>query len=271
MSNILKRTLTGIALVAVILVAVNLGFYSFLLLCLIINFLGLLEFYRLFQINKNLIRKTLAIIFSSTLLVSMCLYVSQLAGWKILLLNLPLINAIFISELYLKSDTPFSNLAFVLLGIVYVTLPLMLLFSCGFILGDNLYYPQIILGYFFLLWANDTGAYVCGSLFGEYPLFKRISPNKTWEGSAGGAFLVMVFVYIDYAFFTALSLLDWIIMGLFVIIMGTFGDLVKSLMKRSLGVKDSGNFLPGHGGILDRFDSLLGSVPFVYTYLALRL
>ncbi len=137
-------------------------------------------------------------------------------------------------------------------------------------MDDGVYHPLVILGYFFLLWANDTGAFVFGSLFGAYPLFKRISPNKTWEGSAGGAFLVLVTVYFNYAFIDEVSLFGWIVMGLTVIIMGTFGDLVKSLMKRSLNVKDSGNMLPGHGGILDRFDSLIGSAPFVWVFLVLQ-
>jgi phosphatidate cytidylyltransferase len=269
MSNLLKRTLTGVAIVTIVPGAVMLGVYGFMLLCLIINFFALQEFYRLFQINSNLVRKTLGIVLSVTLLISTFCFVSQVADWKVLLINLPLISVIFITELYLKSDTPFSNLAFIFLGIIYITLPVILLFSCGF--GNTGYRPNVILGYFFLLWANDTGAFVFGSLFGEYPLFKRISPKKTLEGSAGGAFLVVVIVFVNHTFFTEVSLLGWIIIGLIVIVAGTFGDLVKSLMKRSLNVKDSGDMLPGHGGVLDRFDSLLGSVPIVFSYLAFQL
>ena len=267
MRNFYLRTLTGIAIVTIIVSAVIFGVYSFLFLCLIINFFALLEFYHLFQIKSY--RKVFAIIVSMALLLSTCLFRSNYFDFSIILVNLPLISFIFISELYLKSDNPFSNLAFSFLGMIYITLPFILLFNCAFF--KDVYHPEIILGYFFLLWANDTAAYVCGSLFGKYPLSSRVSPNKTWEGSAGGAILVMIFVFINYTFFHAIPLSGWIIIGVIVIVMGTLGDLVKSLMKRSLNVKDSGKILPGHGGILDRFDSLIGSVPFVYLYLTVEL
>ena len=145
---------------------------------------------------------------------------------------------------------------------------MILLYRCAFVLSDDLFSPNVILGYFFFLWANDTGAYVCGSLFGKNKLAPGISPNKTWEGSAGGAFLVIVLVSVNYYFFRDLSLANWMVIGIIVIVMGTLGDLTKSVLKRSRNVKDCGRMLPGHGGILDRFDSLMGSVPLVYTYLS---
>lgn len=269
MSNFGKRAVTGVIIITVIIGAVGFGVYSFLFLCLAINLLALSEFYHLFQIDKNHVRRISGLLLSACLLVTFALLNLAYYDRRITLVVLPLISLVFIIELYLRSDTPFTNLAFIFLGIVYITLPLILLFSCAFSFPDAAYHPHVILGYFFLLWANDTGAYICGSQFGKYPLAPRLSPNKTWEGSAGGAFLVMVFVYVNYAFFNDLTLFNWMVLGVIVIVMGTLGDLVKSMMKRSLNIKDSGNILPGHGGMLDRFDSLIGSVPFVFAYLKL--
>ncbi|MBA4054058.1 MAG: hypothetical protein C0490_05035 [Marivirga sp.] len=179
-----------------------------------------------------------------------------------------MISFIFMTVIFVKSENPFSELAFIFLGHIYITLPLILLYFTAFVLDKDVFNKNVILGYFLLLWANDSGAYICGSLFGKYKLAPIVSPNKTWEGSAGGALLVIVLVYINCYLFKDLSLLNWTVLGITVIVIGTLGDLVKSVMKRSRGKKDTGNILPGHGGILDRFDSLIGSVPFVYSYLA---
>lgn len=271
MSNFVQRTVTGIAIVTLIIGAVMLGAYSFLVLCFLINLFGLIEFYRLFQINKHAARKWLGILLSVTLFITVCPYILGVVDPRVVLINLPVISIIFITELYYKSDTPFTDLAHIFLGIVYITFPLVLFFSCAVGFSDKLYHPQIILGYLFLLWANDTGAFIIGSLLGKHPLFERISPKKTWEGSAGGVLLVTGIVFINGIFFTEMSIAGWAVIGVTVIIMGTFGDLVKSMMKRSLRVKDSGTILPGHGGILDRFDSLLGSAPFVYAFLIFQL
>ena len=120
------------------------------------------------------------------------------------------------------------------------------------------------------MWASDTGAYCVGSLIGKHPLFKRISPNKSCEGSVGGAVLAigisMIFAHYDTSLY---STLQWAGMALVVVVFGTWGDLVESLMKRQLGIKDSGNILPGHGGMLDRFDSSLIAIPAVALYLAI--
>ena len=127
-----------------------------------------------------------------------------------------------------------------------------------------------LLAIFVFLWASDTGAYCVGSLIGKHPLFKRISPNKSWEGSVGGAVLAigisMIFAHYDTSLY---STLQWAGMALVVVVFGTWGDLVESLMKRQLGIKDSGNILPGHGGMLDRFDSSLIAIPAVALYLAI--
>lgn len=270
MSNIWQRTITGIGIVIVIPAAVLLGPYTFLSICVLINFLGVSEFYGLFKIDHPPMRKISGILLSAVLLVSSGLYVMGDADPRVLLINLPLMSIIFIAELFHESDTPFLNLALVFLGIVYITLPVILFFNCSIGFSNKQYHPQIILGYLLLLWANDTGAFLSGSVLGKHSLFLRISPKKTWEGSIGGALLVIAVIVLNSSLFQDISGAGWAIIGVTVIIMGTFGDLVKSLMKRSLNVKDSGTILPGHGGILDRFDSLIGSAPFVYTILVFQ-
>ena len=126
---------------------------------------------------------------------------------------------------------------------------------------------EIIFGLLFILWASDTGAYFAGTFLGKRKLFERISPKKSWEGFFGGAILALIFAYGLSEFFHTLNVLQWMIVGVIIIVGGTFGDLVESLLKRSIEIKDSGTSLPGHGGFLDRFDGLLISAPFIVAYL----
>lgn len=270
MNNLTKRILTGLALFAIITLAVSAGLPGFILLILLINVLALLEFYRLFQIYTASLHQVAGVIFSLCLLVTFTLFATDRSDWRVLLLNIPIAFGIFISELYLKSQTPFHNLAFTFIGILCITVPLCFFISIAFLpAGEGIYNYEIILGYFFILWAGDSGAYFTGAYFGRHSLFKRISPKKTWEGSLGGMFCALLVAYIISWFFTAINPANWIIMALIINMTGTFGDLIKSLMKRSLQIKDSGKILPGHGGILDRFDTLLGSAPFAFCFLVL--
>ena len=269
MSSFFRRTFTGIGIVGFSIGAVLLGPYSFFFFCLLTCLLGLWEFYRLLQITNNRIRSVAGVLLSASLLLTVFLFTVLQQDWKILLLNVPLISFIFCTVLFIVSENPFQSLGIVFLGQVYITLPFVLLSVIGFVPDRAAFNQHIVLGYFFLLWSNDTGAYLSGSLLGRTPLAPVISPKKTWEGSAGGVLLTAATVYMLSKSFRDLLLTDWIVLGIIVIVMGTLGDLVKSVMKRSLRVKDSGTILPGHGGILDRFDSLIGSVPFVYSYLSL--
>jgi phosphatidate cytidylyltransferase len=166
---------------------------------------------------------------------------------------------------------PFTNIAYTFLGLFYVAAPFALLNIAAFENGNYNY--QIMFGCLFILWASDTGAYFAGTYLGKRKLFERISPKKSWEGFFGGALLALAFA-IGLPFFfesidqpSFLSLTNWIIVGLIIIVGGTFGDLIESLLKRSIEIKDSGDALPGHGGFLDRFDGLLISAPFIVAYL----
>ena len=129
------------------------------------------------------------------------------------------------------------------------------------------FHPNIIFGLLLLTWANDTGAYLIGSQIGRTKLFPRISPKKTWEGSLGGVLVAFMTAYLLSLFFKDLVLKDWLILAFLVSIFGSIGDLVESMLKRSLKIKDSGNLLPGHGGMLDRFDAFLFLLPFAAAYL----
>lgn len=183
---------------------------------------------------------------------------------------------LFISELYTCCEDAIENWAHTMLGQMYIALPFSTINVLAFngTANEQTVYNYIIpLCVFIFLWTNDSGAYCSGSLFGKHKLFPRISPGKTWEGSIGGAVLVLVASALVYHFFPqikadlGLSIIEWMGLGLVIVVFGTWGDLVESLFKRTLGIKDSGNILPGHGGMLDRFDSSLMAMPAAVVYL----
>jgi len=172
---------------------------------------------------------------------------------------------IFFVKLYKKEeDKPFTNIAFTFLGIIYVAGPFALINVSIFIFGHYNY--AIILGYLFLLWASDTGAYFAGKTFGKTKLFERVSPKKSWEGSLGGTALAFLIAYLFSIFFNEIPQWQWFSIAAIIVITGTYGDLVESLLKRSMMIKDSSHSIPGHGGFLDRFDGLLLSSPFVAAF-----
>jgi phosphatidate cytidylyltransferase len=194
-------------------------------------------------------------------------------GISFFLLLLPLM--LFLS-LFSGSGSPIVNVSLSFFGILYIAVPFSLwsltVLKEEFVydLGNRIEYtPHYLLGFFFLVWSNDTFAYLVGKPLGRTKLFERISPKKTWEGFIGGVVLTQGVAYILSIYFTELPLRDWMVIGAIVSVFGTLGDLVESMFKRSLNVKDSGGILPGHGGILDRFDGVLLASPFVVTYLLL--
>jgi phosphatidate cytidylyltransferase len=175
-----------------------------------------------------------------------------------------LIFSWIILELAAQSAQPFQNIGALTTGILYIGVPFTLLLSIFY-----KYDVKVIFGILLLTWSNDTWAYLIGSQIGKTPLLPRISPKKTWEGTISGFIgCVLTGILIHYTFNTKqLSLTDWLILGGIVGIFGTIGDLIESMLKRSVGVKDSGSFMPGHGGFLDRFDAFLFVIPFVMLYL----
>jgi phosphatidate cytidylyltransferase len=280
LKNFFTRTLTAGAFVAVLLGCTYYGQISFSILFFIVTILGLWEFYSLAEKGRSFPQKIFGTIYGAILFLAFTLV---LVGDKynvhtgniiipitrILILFLFLsFFLIFIFELFRKKDNPFKNIAFTFLGIIYVAVPFTLLNFMGILKGA--YNHQLMFGIFFLLWCNDAGAYIVGSLIGKHKLFPRISPGKSWEGSIGGAIITYGIVFIISNWYTLISFADWMVIATILIVIGTLGDLVESLLKRSVNVKDSGSLLPGHGGILDRFDSLIMSVPFIVVYLLIK-
>lgn len=187
---------------------------------------------------------------------------------KMIQLLLFLSFSLLMIELFLKAELPFNNIALIVFSLFYLAVPFSLLTRFATFPLYKYFSPNIVAGMLFLTWANDSFAYIVGSKIGKTPFFLRISPKKTWEGTIGGGVFCMLTAAIISRFFTQLPLVDWLIIGAIIAVFGTIGDLVESLLKRSVGVKDSGNFMPGHGGFLDRFDAFIFCIPFVYGYLS---
>ena len=267
MSNFWTRLITGAVFVAIIIGCVWWNFWSMAGLFLVISILGLWEFYSLLEKANYYPQKYFGIIsgilfFLSPLLANNILFI---------IISIFVFFTSFFIELFRNKPNPFNNIGFTLLGIIYIIVPFLLLSitSFDFTSSDISYAPNKLLGFFLLIWANDTFAYLVGRAIGKTKLFERISPKKTWEGTGGGLICTQGIAYILSIYFTDLAPIHWQVIALIVSVFGTLGDLVESMFKRSLGVKDSGNILPGHGGILDRFDAVLLSSPFVVTYLML--
>jgi phosphatidate cytidylyltransferase len=181
-------------------------------------------------------------------------------------------------ELYRKQEKPFDSLAHTFFSVLYTAIPFSMLPFAAFsrtgldsILPHSSikFSPGIILGFFILLWANDTAAYLIGITFGKHRLLERISPKKSWEGFFGGVIIAAAIAWLLSGWLGVLDRKGWIIVSVIISIAGTYGDLVESMLKRSQGVKDSGTIMPGHGGFLDRFDSVIISFPLVYLYISL--
>ena len=282
MNNLLTRSLTGVFFCIVLILSIYFGKYTLIALFFIVMVLGLWEFYALSEKGSIQPQKILGVFTASVFYLISTFYLNRMIPGIYLIIPLPLFFLIFIFELFSnpslpagRPDKPLVNIAITLSGIFYITLPLTLLSYLAYppppYPGFELYKynSNVLLGFFFLIWTNDSAAYLTGVQFGKHKLFERISPKKTWEGSIGGAILSLIVAYIISIYFTELRLADWLIIAVIIIIFGTLGDLVQSLFKRSINVKDSGSILPGHGGILDRFDGVLLSVPFVFMYLQL--
>lgn len=270
MTELMRRTLTGSGLIIVILAALWFGPYSFTVLLLLIALLCLREFYRLLEVPGEVPDKVAGAILSVCLILSFQTVLSGLADWKWMMVNVPVAFTIFVRALYRKVKNPFQGLALTFLGVAAIALPLCFFVALPFLTPPaGRYRFELPLGCFMLLWANDTGAYLAGRKLGKHPLFRRVSPKKTWEGSFFGAAAALATSYALSRCIVVLNTLEWLVLALIIVVTGTYGDLFKSLLKRSRGVKDSGTILPGHGGMLDRFDSLLGSAPFICIYLIL--
>ena len=280
MNNFWKRTFTGVLLVSIMVGCIWLNYWTLSILFILISILGLWEFYSLIE-KSNCLPQKITGIFICIFLPVTSLYMSStnILGITLLsylcLLFFSISTLLFVIELFRNKPHPFQNIGHTLIGLLYVQIPFLFLPSLAIKKNNALltleeqFTPYIILGFFILIWSNDTFAYIIGRAIGKTKLYERISPKKTWEGFIGGILCTQGSAYLLGMYFTDLAPIHWHIVALLISIFGTLGDLVESMLKRSLGVKDSGNILPGHGGILDRFDGVLISAPFVATYLML--
>ena len=268
MNNFWTRAVTGAVFVTVMIGCIWWSFWSMAGLFLVISILGLWEFYSLLENANHHPQKVLGI------LTGILIFLFPLNHYIPYILPL-IIFGLFFIELFRKFENPFTNIAYTILGFIYISIPFTFLgYGTAYFRETSLgisesYFPNLLLGFFFLVWANDTFAYLVGISIGKHRLFERHSPKKSWEGFIGGIICAQGIAYIISIYFTELAPIHWLVVALIVSVFGTMGDLVESMFKRSLGLKDSGNILPGHGGILDRFDAVLLSAPFVVTYLML--
>ena len=272
--NLIIRTITGVLFVA-IMIAGFLNVQAMILLFALITGLTMWEYTGL--INENTegvyVNRFISTVAGVYLFFAVAGWVNGIVnGFMVFTPYILTLLYLFISELYLKAENAIHNWAYTMLGQMYVALPFALINILGALGGNGTKIMVLPLCLFVFLWINDSGAYVSGSLFGKHKLFPRISPGKTWEGSIGGGLLVVgaacvVAYLINGKNITAEYLLMWVGLGIIVVFFGTWGDLVESLFKRTLGIKDSGNILPGHGGMLDRFDSSLLAIPAAIVYL----
>lgn len=274
MRSFIQRTITGAIFVAVLLSCIYFGPYSYLILFSLITILSLNEFYRLIR-KEHRKSDWIQPIGGAYLFVCTYLIASRQLLVEPLILFSPyflFLLFLFISQLYAKRNEPIYDWAISFMGQAYIALSVSLLNFIAYpaIAGTNEreYTPLLIIAFFVFIWLNDTGAFLIGSAIGRHRLFERISPKKSWEGFIGGCTFALLGGAVFAQFIPLLQLWQWIGFGAVVSLSATWGDLCESLIKRTIHVKDSGHLLPGHGGMLDRFDSLFLATPAVIIYLS---
>lgn len=274
MKNLVVRTLSGLVLAAVMLGAIAWSQWSFGALLLLLLVAGMIEFYALAEKQGNTPQKVVGLVAGIVLFVLNFAFVSEdieilgganqafACGLAFLLLLLP---AMFICELYRRQENPASGIGTTIMGVCYVALPLALMCYIP-IIGTEVWSPLVMIAYVFIIWANDVFAYLVGMSVGRHRLCERLSPKKSWEGFFGGI-AGAVGMGILAAYVLEADMWAWAGLALVAAVSGVLGDLVESMFKRAAGVKDSGKLIPGHGGVLDRFDAMLLSAPFVFVYM----
>ena len=280
--NFIVRAITSVLFVIVVVGFIIWDPISFDLLFGIITAMTIWEFCTIVNKNADLqVNRLITTVAGVYLFYAVMAFNMNVCGSEIFIPYLVSIMYLMISELYFDRKNSIYNWAFALMAQLYIALPFALLNTLSFIavtkswdMPQPIYTPVITLSMFIFLWCSDAGAYCVGSLIGKNKLFPRISPGKSWEGSIGGGLIAIIagiFIYYisnKYQVPTPInSWTAWIGMAIVVVVFGTWGDLVESLLKRKLGIKDSGHILPGHGGMLDRFDSTLMAIPAVVVYI----
>jgi phosphatidate cytidylyltransferase len=276
LTNFFVRTLTGIWIVIFVIGGLWIHPVSFYLTLLIMLIGTIYEYYLMIR-NTGIRPQVIpGIATGITIYTLSTLIAAGIIPKSTYLIIIPMISVIMVIELYRKQDRPFDSLAHTFFPVIYTVLPFSMFPYLAFnisgidtLLSHShiLFSPGIILGFFLILWSNDTGAYLAGVTFGKHKLFERISPKKTWEGFFGGLLLAVAVAWFLSGKLGVVNATGWIILSIIISVSGTYGDLIESMLKRSIGVKDSGSVMPGHGGFLDRFDSVIIAFPLVYLYI----
>ena len=277
LKNFITRTITGVLFVAVMVVGICFRGDAMILLFALITGLTLWEYTGLVnEIEGVTINRFISTAAGVYLFLAFAGYCANIVPSAAFIPYLLTVVYLFVSELYTKNENAIHDWAYTMLGQMYIALPFsminVLAFQANPTDGSVGYIWLLPMSIFVFLWVNDTGAYCTGSLLGRHKLFPRISPGKSWEGSIGGGLLVLIVAaligwYENRTGTSIMSIIEWMGLGLVVVFFGTWGDLVESLFKRTLGIKDSGDILPGHGGMLDRFDSSLMAIPAAVVYI----
>lgn len=270
MNELSKRLITGSLYIIVLTAAIIYGPWSLAILFLAFALCSLYEFQRMASVLKFKVQNF------ATYTATLVLFISGSGAYlfpdidfpfiKLSLLILPIYIFILLQNLFGHEKVKLENAAISMAALFYVALPFALAVPVSYFHG--VYHWEILLGTFVMIWSSDSFAFVTGKMFGRTKLFERISPKKTWEGFIGGTVLTIAASFAVSYFFDVLSPMQWAGIGFIASVFGTLGDLVESMFKRQSGVKDSGNILPGHGGILDRLDSYMLAIPLVYVYLS---
>lgn len=271
MNDLLKRSLTGVAFVAIMFGGIIIHPYLFAVVFAALLFLTQSEFYKLSEKIGFAPGKTVGLLSGIAMFLLFFLTAAKIIPPKFIMLAFLIPFKILLGELFSSKVNSFKNFAVSLSGVIYISIPFGLL---SFIIfpgnapGSG-FYPWILVGIFLIIWMYDSMAYVFGSLLGKHKISEKISPGKSWEGLIGGGVFAVIMGILNAVLFHQLSMVSWVVIALLIVTFGTLGDFFESKLKRETGVKDSGTLMPGHGGMLDRFDSLLFAAPVIFVWLNL--
>lgn len=269
MKNFTQRTITGCLYVVILIGGAAFHPLLFALVFATLLFFTQLEFYQLVEKAGNSPRKNVGLIMGLLLFLICFGIVYGLLPKNAFLIFIPILTILFLFEIFRDNSKEIQNSALTLTGFVYVAVPFSLL---NFIVYPTFpdpphFYPWILMGVFFVIWVYDSMAYVAGSKWGKHKINEKVSPKKTWEGLIAGAAFAIVMGVLNAVIFQKPGVADWLVIASLTVAFGTLGDMFESKIKRRLKVKDSGNVLPGHGGLLDRLDSLLFVIPVIFVWL----
>ncbi len=278
MDNLIRRTFTGVFIVIFVLGGFWLHPYSFIITALVILAGTQYEYFNMIRATGVKPQVAAGILSSLAVYILSVLIASGILKFAWFLIIIPVTTGVMIIELYRKEERPFDSLAHTFFPVLYMAVPFSMFPFSAFghgglspILGHGVqaFSPGIVVGFFILLWINDSGAYLSGVSLGKHRIMERISPKKSWEGFIGGSVFTLAAAFFLSDWLGVVDRKGWMIISVIISVTGTYGDLIESMLKRSTGFKDSGNIMPGHGGFLDRFDSTIISFPLVFLYITL--